>query len=172
MSITLDSPIRRTNAHDALPIAKILHWVSAVLLLAMFATGIVMTQLPGGPVTDFLYKAHKSCGAIVLVLLSVRLLYRLVATGRRQWPATGSGGFVHWLMYAVALSIPLIGWAAVSDFGARGLFFGLSLPEIVAKGSGYADALFQAHAVMAFALIALVVIHVALALNDYITRGR
>jgi cytochrome b561 len=175
MSMSLDAPVKRAMrgaVPDALPAAKILHWISAILLLAMFASGIVMTQLPGGATADFLYTAHKSCGAIVLILLTLRLLHRLIATGRRQWPAAGSGRFVHWLMYAVAIAIPIIGWAAVSDFGARGLFFGLALPEIIAKGSGYADMLFDAHAIMASALIGLVIIHVALALNDYITRGR
>jgi cytochrome b561 len=166
---------RKRPAHSfgaALPFAKILHWTSAALLCAMFVSGVIMTQLSGGAVANFLYTAHKSCGVLVLLLLSLRLAYRLSMSARKRWLPQGSGKYAHRLLYAMGLAIPVLGWAGVSDYGARGLFFGLSLPEIIAKGTGYSHILFTAHSYMAFALVAVVVLHIMLALNDYITRGQ
>jgi cytochrome b561 len=171
LAVPAAEPARRA-LQPALPVAKIFHWASATLILCMFVSGVLMTQLAGGPVADWLYTAHKSTGAVLLCLLTIRLVYRLAAIGRRRWPEPGAGHLVHWALYALGIIIPLVGWAAVSDFGARKLFFGLSLPEIIAKGTGYADLLFQAHAYLAFTLIALVVVHIGFALNDYITRGQ
>ncbi len=39
------------------------------------------------------------------------------------------------------------------------------------EGTGYAGLLFSAHAWLAFGLIALVAVHIGIALNDYIQRG-
>jgi cytochrome b561 len=159
------------QAGRPLPIAKIFHWATAILVVIMFASGIVMTQLSGGPVSDFLYTAHKSTGALVLVLVVLRITYRVQARLRGRWLPQIGNHHAHRLMYAMLLSIPILGWLAVSDYGARALFFGLKLPEILPKGLGYSDWLFSAHAWMAFGLIALVLVHIGIALQDYIMRG-
>jgi cytochrome b561 len=155
-----------------LPIALIFHWTTALLILTMFASGIVMTQLSGGQVSDFLYTAHKSTGFLVLVLVSLRLAYRIQARLRGAWLPQIGNHHAHRLMYAMLVAIPMLGWLAVSDYGARGVWFGWKLPEILPKGSGYADWLFSAHAWLAFGLIALVLIHIGIALQDYIMRGQ
>lgn len=78
---------------------------------------------------------------------------------------------MHRVLYAVAILTPLLGWAGISDFGARETLFGIVLPSIWPEGLGYDGWLFAAHAFAAFGLIALVVLHIALALQDYVMRG-
>jgi cytochrome b561 len=155
----------------ALPWAKVMHWTTALLVGFLFVFGILMTQLGGGPVADWLYSAHKLMGVVVLVLLVARLAYRAAMSAGGRWRGGVGNKAVHWLLYGSGVLVALLGWAGVSDFGARGLFFGLSLPSIWPEGAGHSALFFPAHAWLAFGLIALVVIHIGVALNDYVTRG-
>ncbi len=150
---------------------KALHWISALLLLGLFVSGIVMTQLGSGKLADMIFSSHKLVGVCALGLLVVRIVYRLQARMRRRWPSRSGSRLVHRALYAVAILTPLLGWAGISDFGARGTLFGISLPSIWPEGLGYDGWLFKAHAYAAFGLIALVVLHVAIALQDFIMRG-
>ncbi len=150
---------------------KVLHWISALLLLGLFVSGIVMTQLGSGKLADLIFSSHKLVGVCALGLLVVRIVYRMQARMRRRWPARSGGRLVHRALYAVAILTPLLGWAGISDFGARGTLFGINLPPIWPEGLGYDGWLFRAHAYAAFGLIAIVVLHIAIALQDFIMRG-
>ena len=162
----------RRLAPVAIPaLGKVLHWISATLILGMFVSGIVMTQLGSGRVADALYASHKLAGACALALLAVRLIYRIQARVMRRWPSQKGGRPIHLALYAVAIVTPVLGWAGISDFGARETIFGIRLPSIWPEGLGYDGWLFKAHAYAAFALVALVVLHVAVALQEFIMRG-
>jgi cytochrome b561 len=129
-----------------------------------------MTPIGGGPVADFLHSSHKLLGLVAIGLLLARLLHRGAAAVGGRWSSHAGTRLVHWLIYGLGIFVGLLGWAGVSDFGARGLFFGLSLPAIWPEGAGHSAWFFPAHAWLAFALIALVLVHVGLAVNDYVTR--
>ena len=76
---------------------------------------------------------------------------------------------LHWTLYGVVVLVPLLGWAGISDFGAREIFPGYSLPPIWPEGAGYDSMLLQWHAYFAFALLALVALHIGVAIQDYMT---
>ncbi|TCR59357.1 cytochrome b/b6 domain-containing protein [Bosea sp. BK604] len=152
-------------------LAKLLHWLTAALVLALFCAGVVMKQLGEGPGADALYTFHKTAGITLLVVVVVRLCFRLAARVAGRWPRGAGSRPVHGLLYGLLILVPLLGWAGVSDFGARQLYIGLSLPMIWAEGAGYADLLFKGHAVLAFGLIGLVAVHIGLAVGDYIQHG-
>jgi cytochrome b561 len=180
MSLTDTSGARPTAAtpHSddglhlkALPAARIFHWVTAVLVTAMFASGIMMTQIGYTPIGNVIFAAHKLTGACLLVLILARLAYRISARLQGRWlPQIGSHA-IHRLIYAVCILVPLLGWAGVSDFGARETLFGIVLPKIWPEGAGYDGWLFTAHAWLAFGLISVVVVHIGVALQDYVMRG-
>jgi cytochrome b561 len=161
-----------TRLTRALPWAKLMHWMTAGLVLLLFVFGILMTQIGGGPLADALYSAHKMMGVAVIALLVARLTYRAAATFSGRWGGRPLGRTVHWLIYGLALLVGLLGWAGVSDFGARGVFFGLSLPSIWPEGAGHWTWFFPAHAWLAFGLMALILVHIGMAVNDYVTRRR
>jgi cytochrome b561 len=179
MPVSSDGVVGLDHAHRGAPtgqrplpwLSKALHWTTAILVLAMLVSGVLMKQLGGGPLADTLYTLHKTSGAAILVLVLLRLGYRLVLQARGRWQRGAGRHPVHAVLYAGLILVPLLGWAGVSDFGARGLFLGLSLPAIWPEGAGHADGLFLAHAVLAFAMLGLVVVHIGMALNDYIQRG-
>jgi cytochrome b561 len=151
--------------------SKLLHWLTAAMVLAMFVTGVTMKQLGDGPLADELYTVHKMAGVGLLALVLARLGYRAAMHLAGRWRQGAGSHVVHVALYAGLILVPLLGWAGISDYGARSVHFGLSLPLIWPEGAGYADMLFKAHAILAFGLIALVAVHIGIALNDYIQRG-
>lgn len=152
-------------------LSKALHWATAALVLAMFVTGVAMKQLGNGMVADELFTLHKVTGFGLLALVLLRLGYRAALHLTGRWRSGAGSHAVHAALYAGLIVVPLLGWAGISDYGARAVYFGLSLPPIWPEGAGYADLLFSAHAWLAFSLIGLVAVHIGIALNDYIQRG-
>jgi cytochrome b561 len=173
--VALDAAAATTKAPHASAIvapgaARALHWGTAGVVLFLFVFGVLMTQIGGGAIADWLYSAHKMLGLLAIVLLLARLAQRGAMAMSGRWRGRPGNHAVHWLIYGLALVVGLLGWAGVSDFGARGVFFGLSLPSIWPEGAGHSAWFFPAHAWLAFLLMALILIHIGLALNDYVTR--
>ena len=56
--------------------ARALHWITAALILFMIPTGFMAANEWGGSLQDSLYDLHKSIGALILPIVTVRLLYR------------------------------------------------------------------------------------------------
>lgn len=165
------APARRIDAHAFPLVAKVLHWSTAGLVLAMFCIGILMKEIGSGPWADALMTFHKTTGFALLLLVVARLAYRILQRLRGRWSRSAGGRLVHRILYGMLVAIPLLGLAGVSDFGAREIYGGLSLPAIWPHGAGYADELFEGHAILAFALIGLVALHICLALDDYIRQA-
>ena len=151
--------------------AVLLHWLTAMLVLALFVTGVLMKQLGDGPLADSLYTFHKTAGATLLLLVIARLAYRVLAQLAGRWRRGAGSRLVHGAIYACLITVPLLGLAGISDFGARGVYLGLSLPSIWPEGAGDYPWLFRLHAWLAFSMLALVGVHIGLALSDYIQRG-
>lgn len=152
--------------------AKVFHWVTACLVLVMVSTGVTMKQLGEGPVADFLFNLHKTTGIVTLSVVLLRLIYRVVMPD----PGAGRENYrrpvLHWILYGALILMPLLGWSGISDFGSRGILFGLELPAIWPEGAGYADLLLQVHAYLAFGMLALVALHIGIAMQDHMTRDR
>lgn len=152
--------------------AKILHWTTTVLILFMIVSGVSMKQLDGGAVSDFFYEMHKLSGVTILSLVLLRVLYRVLRPDPSWRPDAYRRPWVHWLLYALVILVPLVGWAGISDFGARNIFGRFSLPAIWPQGAGYADMLFEAHAYLAFGMLAVVAVHIGMAMQDHMMRSR
>jgi cytochrome b561 len=152
--------------------AKVFHWITAALVLFMVTSGLMMTQLGSGGWADTLFGLHKTTGVATLAVVLLRLCYRLF------WPEPATHGesyrrpTLHWMLYAALIMMPLLGWAGISAFGSRGVLFGLELPAIWPEGSPYADLLLQLHAYLAFGMLALVALHVGIAIQDHMLRAR
>src|ERR1700722_19705233 len=59
--------------------AKLMHWFVAVAVIFLLVSGPSMKRLvPEGPVRDRLYDLHEAVGALVLLLMVVRLARRLL----------------------------------------------------------------------------------------------
>jgi cytochrome b561 len=152
--------------------AKVFHWLTALLIVFMVCSGVIAKQLSDGAVADMLFSLHKMTGALTLCVIVLRLAYRLVRSlpSRDDQPRTRP--LLHWTLYGVVMLVPLLGWAGISDFGAREIFPGYSLPAIWPEGAGYDALLLQWHAYFAFGLLALIALHIGVAIQDYMTADR
>jgi cytochrome b561 len=56
--------------------ARVLHWITAFLILFMVPTGIVIANEWGGSLQSSLYDLHKSIGAVLIPVVVLRLIHR------------------------------------------------------------------------------------------------
>ena len=101
------------------PIAILLHWLVAFMLIGMLALGYYMTGLDDADLSlkFSLYQWHKSFGVLLMLLALARLGWRAfnpapqsLSVGWQKKAASAS----HLLLYALTLAVPLAGWMLVS----------------------------------------------------------
>lgn len=158
------------------PLARLLHWSMAALIIAMLFIGAGM--IAGAPEQyGVLVRVHKSVGITVLLLAAVRLIYRLLHPAPplpadlpaiQKFAAYAS----HLLLYALMFTLPLVGWSMLSAEGYPILIYGgLPLPPLMhADAMNYAH-LRSAHALLAYLLFATVLAHLGAALFHGLIRG-
>ncbi|HJV68898.1 cytochrome b [Ideonella sp.] len=146
------------------------HWLLALMIIVSFGVGWYMSDLPMSPTRLKLFNWHKWAGVTILALSVLRLAWRLThrppadpAGPRWQQQAAHA---MHWALYALFFLVPLAGWAYSSAAGFPVVWFGvLPLPDFVSPDKALADLMKERHAVLAWTLGALVVLHIAAALK-------
>ena len=159
----------------------LLHWLVALLIAANLALVWTVDRFPDAmvrPVID----THKSIGITVLGLVLLRVLWRLTHRPPplpRSYPRLERIGAhtAHLLLYGLILGMPISGWihdSAFKDAAAHPLrLFGLvpwpRIAPIMALDPATKEQVhafwFQVHATLAYALYALVALHVLGALK-------
>jgi cytochrome b561 len=110
--------------------ARVLHWITAALVLTMVPLGIVIANEWGGPLQERLYDLHKSIGSLLIPIIIIRLINRLVLNPPLPLPADIpplqqlAAHTTHWALYALLLVQPLVGWIGTSAYPAPVPFFG------------------------------------------------
>jgi cytochrome b561 len=150
--------------------AKVFHWVTAALVFVMVSSGVIAKQIWEGALADTLFSVHKLTGVTTLTIVLLRLGYRLIRRPLESGPRPRSRPLLHFALYAVIVTVPLLGWSGVSDGGGREIFPGFSLPMIWPEGAGYESTLLHLHAYIAFSLLALVALHIGVAMHDYMSN--
>jgi len=156
--------------------AKCFHWVVALLVVINVPIGILLDIFPKGPVQDNFYTLHKSLGVLILVLMTLRIIYRFMhgvprpEHSLRRWEIVISET-VHWALYVALLVQPIIGLFANSAYGAPTPFFGLfEIPPLIAKNGPLSDRLFDIHSGLGLTIGALFCLHIAAALQHYFIK--
>ncbi|MFS0827141.1 cytochrome b [Pseudomonas phoenicis] len=153
------------------PLARLLHWLMAVLILAMLFIGVSM-------VSDLslrhpvLLQLHKATGLALLALVIVRIGVRL---GMPHPPLPGdlprlqrwAAGASHLVLYALMLGMPLLGWAMLS---AGGYPRPLQLPAIAPHDLQLYAVLRLTHGWAGYALFGVVLLHLGAALMHALVR--
>ncbi len=172
MTTTTDT---HTASSNYTAVAKALHWLLGLALIAVFLLGLYMHELPFSPQRLKLYSWHKWAGVSILVLSVFRLLWRIthrppalpyaIVKVMPNWQHTAHVA-THHLLYVLFLAVPLLGWAYSSAAGFPIVMFGLlELPDFVPVSKDLADAIKPLHKFSALAMAGLVVLHVAAALK-------
>ncbi len=167
-------------------VAIALHWLIALAILLQLASGLWMVGALAEKDTQMLafqvYQWHKSLGLTVLILSLLRLFWRLshrappLPDGMTRWERIAAKG-THHLFYFLMILLPLTGWVVVSasSLGLPTLYWGLfqwpHLPLFGLEAGTKAvleRAVGEVHEFLAYATIALLVLHVGAALKHHL----
>lgn len=162
------------------PFARALHWTTVAFIAVLVPLGFAMTYRGGtlniwDATTNAMYSWHKLLGFIVLILAVVRIVYRFVK-GRpddekslETWQVMGAY-VVHTGLYALLIAVPMLGWIGVQKYPALTIFGWFDLPSFLKPGQAGAARAFMLHKYAAWALVALVAMHVAAAAFHHFIR--
>jgi len=148
------------------PLSRLLHWLMAVLILALLIVGVYMQELPDeAPNRLQLYTFHKTFGVIVFTLVWLRLAWGRIATPPAL-PSVLQGWEIVLTkvtrvgLYLLMIATPFAGYA-MSNFADKpvALFGRLPLPALFAPSKDLAEAAGEVHEIFAYLLLALIVLH-------------
>lgn len=159
--------------------ARILHWLTAILVLSMIPFGILMVRINEGPAQDLLFNLHRSIGVILLPIVFVRLIYRL-KNSPLPLPddvpmiQRAAAHATHWMLYLLLIVQPLVGWIATSAYRAPiRVFWLFELPPIWPENRAFSEGLFALHQLIGFAIAVLICMHIGAALfHHFVHRDR
>ena len=170
----------RNNTHQWGVISLLLHWLSALVLFAMFALGLWMTDL--NYYHSWYHDApalHKGVGVLLLIVTLFRLLWRLLDGRPVELPehlpwerivAKYVHIFLYFLLFVVMISGYLISTADGRPLSVFGWF---SLPATLHGIKAQEDLAGTVHLLLAIAFIALALLHAVAALkHHFIDRDR
>ncbi|MBA1200213.1 cytochrome b [Pseudomonas capeferrum] len=153
------------------PLHRLIHWLMAALILAQLFIGVSMIGDLSVRHGQFI-QWHKAIGLALLALVLLRIGLRLALAHPaipNDLPRVQrlAAGISHWVLYALMLAMPLLGWAMLS---AGGYPRPLQLPAIAPHDLHLYALLRQAHGWAGYLLFATVLVHLGAALMHALVR--
>ena len=159
-----------TNSREYDAAAKSFHWLTALLIGAQFIIGLIMPGMHGVTTVAGLISLHFSLGAVILVVMAARLLWRFAVgvpapdASLPTWQHQAARA-LHAALYVLLFALIFCGWAYASSHGLPVTLFGLAtLPALFAEGSTLGHALGQLHSPLAWVLLGALGLHIGAAL--------
>lgn len=154
-------------------IAILLHWLMAILLVALIVEGLYMTRIAISPWKLKLFGWHKEYGMLVLLLVMFRIVWRINNTlpsleSLPHWEKIAAR-IAHWSFYFFMFALPITGWFLTSSAGLPISFFGLfTIPNIFPANEQWRIYFTEIHKWLSYGLIAVFCIHVGAALKHHL----
>ncbi|HEY4202352.1 MAG TPA: cytochrome b [Devosiaceae bacterium] len=174
--VSTNLPARNSaSSYDGVTI--FFHWLTAVLVVALFGSSYWWNALPGGtPMRKWLQAFHVSLGILIVVVFLARVLWRAIKG--RKLPAANKGHAhlatrtVHVLLYALLTVQIVLGfllrWAQAEEFEFFGLF---AVPSLFAQDKPLAKIYEALHNYTGWAIVILAGGHAIAALvHHYVLR--
>ena len=158
-------------------VLRFMHWLIVAIVVVQFAVAWTMPEIHRGTPPTGLIDWHLSIGSTILAVMLGRLGWRLshrvppppndLASSLR-----GLSRITHYLLYALLIVIPLLGWANASARGWTVKLFGLiRLFPLLPTGSPIGRSLGDVHATLATAMLSVIALHVSGALYHAFVLG-
>jgi cytochrome b561 len=153
-------------------VARIFHWLLVILILGMMVVGLTASDMSPGPEKAQVIGLHKSVGVIIILLVVLRLLWRLsnalpMDLGKNAF-LNKIAHFSHFLLYVFMLAQPISGILMSQSFGVPVYVFGLfRLPMFVGKNSFFANLMLECHETIWVLLLIVIIIHAAAAFKHH-----
>ena len=176
--MTVDDP-NRSSAQPASErsygtVARTLHWLVFALVAVQITIGWTMPHIRPGVPQEGLVAWHLSVGALLMLVVLLRLVWRLLRptppAPTAQWERL-LAGLTHVSLYLLLIIIPVLGWAAAGYFGYTVRLFGLiPLPALADRSMRWAHEAGDIHDLLTNVLLGVVGLHVLAALWHYFVR--
>lgn len=157
------APDRSAESEGFTGFARFLHWTMAVMVLVMLFIGVSMVSSISA--YHALLAVHRPLGIAILLFVLIRLGYR-VRHRPPEHPASMhrldhlAATTSEYLLYALLVVQPLVGWATVSASGTPIVLAGsLRLPPIAPTSPSLYATLHQTHVVLAYLLFFVFLAH-------------
>ena len=155
-----------------------LHWLTVVLLVAIYASMELRVFAPkGSDLRTALKTLHFLLGLCLLMLVVIRIGVRWragtapeVQPSMPLWQARLASP-MHYALYAFMLIMPLLGWLILSAAGKPIILFGIPVPSLIGADAPLARQIKEVHETLATVGYFLIGLHAAAALaHHYIMR--
>ena len=152
--------------------SRILHWLMALLILALLGLGIYMTEFLSkeAPNRMEIYSLHKSLGVLALILAFIRIVNRFLKPAPKLPDAIAkferiAANLGHVGLYLLMLLVPLSGYLMSNSYGFPVHLFSIEMPFLVQRNMEMAGFFSEVHEISAYSLLGLVALHVLGALK-------
>lgn len=163
--------IRNTEDRFGL-IAKLIHWVIALLMLGLTWLGWYMMGLSYYDAwSQDSLMAHRALGLMVLALVIIKVLWLIVSPTPEPSPTLkpwehASSRLVHWVLFLSMFLIPITGYIISTSEGAPvPIFNWFDIPALFAADESTRDLAIEIHYYVAYAILAVVLVHTGAALK-------
>ncbi|AMP00096.1 prokaryotic cytochrome b561 family protein [Collimonas arenae] len=154
-----------------------LHWLTLLLLIAIYATMELRGIFPkGSDGRNGMMMWHYMLGLSVLAVVTLRLAARwFSATPPIQPPPPRwqmvFASVMHVALYALMIGMPILGWLTLSAAGKPIPFFGLELPALISQNKELASQIKEVHETCATIGYFLIGLHAVAGLfHHYVVR--
>lgn len=148
---------------------RLLHWIMALLLIAMVAAVELNDAFPkGSMLRSLLMDVHTQFGLLVFLVIWPRLALAVrggippVSPPPPAWQEK-LAAITHVALYAALAAMPAIGVLMIQSGDRTVSLFGVHLPQLVGADKGLSRTLKEVHGTLGNVVIGLVVLHVAAA---------
>lgn len=157
-------------------VAILFHWVLAICVISNILIGLYIVSLPDAGFNMkkiSLIFVHKEIGVLVLLLVVLRLLWRMInlvpalPTDLPSWQVIAAR-LVHASLYGLMIAMPVTGWLMSSTAGFTVTFMSLfHLPNLLETNQNLIPFYISVHKWIGYALIATLFLHISAALRHH-----
>ncbi len=166
---TLENNQKQAPKYNIL--ARILHWLIAILIITVFSLGLAIEELEDSNFKYIanLYQIHKITGVIIFLLLIPRILNRILFKAPALPNAFKRNEVIfaklgHIVLYLLMLIAPISGYL-MSGFAGYPVSFGNYQLPMPNPNFDLAKTFAEIHEFTTFALIIVAVLHILIALK-------
>ncbi len=159
-------------------VSRSFHWLMSVMIICLLCIGFYMSGLENSPGKFELYGLHKSTGVIALMLVLLRIFWRLtnitptLLKTMPNWQVLGYKTGVA-AMYILMLGMPISG-ILMSRFGGHEIsIFGFFIIPSAEKNEAISYLAWNLHGIGAWAFATFITLHASIAIyHHFINKDR
>jgi cytochrome b561 len=159
-------------------VSRIFHWLMSIMIICLLCVGFYMSGLENSPGKFEIYGLHKSTGVVVLLLVLLRIVWRLMNITPNlldtmpSWQVLGYKIGIT-AMYILMLGMPISG-VLMSRFGGHDIsVFGLFAIPAAEKNEAISYLAWNMHGIGAWAFVVFVTLHAGVAIyHHFINKDR